>query len=624
MTVRGSGKKGSIHYLIPLLGILGAVLFMRFSFSHPTEKVTEITRMHALAFKNTLETLTYEAEALQYGKGDVEKLRRAVSDARLAYKKIEFLLEYYYPEYVEEHINGAPLWHIQRYSSRPNVLPPQGLQVLDELIYSDELLAEKTEIAVLARTLQNDFETLHNSFRNRRIEQYEVVEAMRMELVRIMAMGVTGFDTPGSLNALSEARTSLEALHTAAGEYLAISDKDKGQKINSLFTGALRQLEQSPGFDDFDRLTFLKEYVDPLYRELATAFPNTKVPAHKKTSWGWNSNSTSIFGEDFLDPYFYAELNEEEDSEAIRTLGKKLFYDPYLSQNNQMSCASCHNPEKAFTDGQAKSISIVKDETVQRNAPTLLNAVFADRYFYDLRAFSLEQQAEHVIFNHMEFNTAYEEIIQKLNEKKEYKTLIKEAFGQRHLKREEFSMALASYVLSLQSFNSEFDRYVRGEIEQIDPKVKEGFNLFMGKAACGTCHFAPTFAGLVPPQFAKNESEILGVLEDPDAGEKKLDRDGGRLASNMYSEMAWIYEKSFKTSTIRNVELTAPYFHNGAYKALEEVVDFYDHGGGSGLGLKVVNQTLSADSLHLTIGEKEALVAFMKSLTDNRAGNEAY
>ena len=128
-----------------------------------------------------------------------------------------------------------------------------------------------------------------------------------------------------------------------------------------------------------------------------------------------------------------------------------------------MSCASCHDPNKGFSDGMAKSASSVSGETVQRNSPTLLNAVYADRYFYDLRAFTLEQQAEHVIFNDKEFNTAYEEILVKLKSSAAYKSQFVKAFGNKEITRADFSKALASYVLSLQSFNSPFDRYARRE-----------------------------------------------------------------------------------------------------------------------------------------------------------------
>ena len=271
-----------------------------------------------------------------------------------------------------------------------------------------------------------------------------------------------------------------------------------------------------------------------------------------------------------------------------------------------------------------KSLSNVTGEFVLRNSPTLLNAVYADRFFYDLRAFTLEQQSEHVIFNPDEFNTEYVEIIKKLNpettlfvieSKKEYMIQFESIFGKDSVTRENFSKALSSYVLSLQSFNSSFDKYVRGEKNEIADEVKSGFNLFMGKANCATCHFAPTFSGLIPPFFRENESEILGVLEQHNGN--KVDEDIGRFKNKIRSENSWIYEKSFKTVTVRNVEFSAPYFHNGAYQTLDEVIDFYNEGGGEGLGFLVQNQTLSSDKLNLTEKEKKDLIAFMKDLNDN-------
>jgi cytochrome c peroxidase len=331
----------------------------------------------------------------------------------------------------------------------------------------------------------------------------------------------------------------------------------------------------------------------------------------------WNSKSQSIFAADFLNPYFFTRLTKEEDSKELHDLGKSLFYDPVLSNDNGMSCASCHNPDKGFTDAQPKSLSSVQGKTVLRNAPTLLNAVYADRYFYDLRAYTLEQQAEHVIFNPSEFNTAYSSILKKLNNNPEYAKKFKSVFGSGDINRENFSKALASYVLSLSSFNSEFDKYVRGEDTKMSDEAKRGFNLFMGKAACATCHFAPTFAGLVPPFYNENESEILGVMQNPKDPSSKIDEDSGRLTNGIGIEQAWIYEKSFKTSTVRNAGITAPYFHNGAYTTLEEVIEFYNLGGGEGMGRTVKNQTLAPDVLNLTPAEQKDLIAFIKTLTDD-------
>lgn len=134
----------------------------------------------------------------------------------------------------------------------------------------------------------------------------------------------------------------------------------------------------------------------------------------------------------------------------------------------------------------------------------------------------------------------------------------------------------------------------------------------MGKATCGTCHFAPTFSGLVPPFFEENESEVLGVLKNPKTIE--LDDDLGRSASKRLTYETEIYDRSFKTVTVRNISKTAPYFHHGQYNTLEEVVEFYNVGGGIGFGLEVPNQTLPPDSLNLSEVEKRQLIAFLKAI----------
>ena len=154
---------------------------------------------------------------------------------------------------------------------------------------------------------------------------------------------------------------------------------------------------------------------------------------------------------------------------------------------------------------------------------------------------------------------------------------------------------------------------MRRELDVIDADVEMGFDLFMGKAACGTCHFAPTFNGLVPPFYDENESEVLGV---PNATSDKVDDDIGRFGSQRKHDYLEHFKHSFKTTTVRNVALTAPYMHNGIYETLEELVDFYNNGGGEGMGLSVNYQTLGSDSLHLTTLEQTQLITFMHSLTD--------
>jgi cytochrome c peroxidase len=571
-----------------------------------------VVQRYALDFKNATETLDQTATA--FGKGSVtaDSLQRIMADTRLKYKKIEFYLAYRYPEYIKENINGAPLMQIEKEGTQPKVIPPVGLQVLDEAVFSEAPSERKNEISDLAKRLRNSYLVLYTDMSANTLPTRGSIAAMRLQLVRIVSLGVTGFDTPGSLNALEEAKASLTGMRDFFASAYA-SSAHFNTNISLLDFG-IAYLSTQKSFDDFDRLEFFKKCMDPLYKNLGLV-ENVAGENLEGTS-SWNPKSQSIFGTDFLDPYFYTQLKPGEDSAELRALGKSLFYDPLLSTSSTMSCATCHNPEKGFADGLPKSASSIKGKTVLRNAPTLLNAVYADRYFYDLRAFTLEQQAEHVIFNPNEFNTAYSAILKKLQGSPQYKQQFKKVFGKKSLNRENFSKALASYVLSLQSFNSPFDKYMRGESSTLPQEVKDGFNLFAGKAACATCHFVPTFAGLVPPFYNENESEILGVLANPGNPKPALDEDRGRIDNGVRSEWAWIYERSVKTTTVRNAGLTAPYFHNGAYNTLEEVIDFYNRGGGQGMGHSVTNQTLPPDALGLTEYEIKALIAFINALTD--------
>ena len=566
-------------------------------------------------FSSSIASLDALARDFKNKKVSLKEIQSKVLQTRLAYKKIEFILAFYHPEYVKSSINGAPLLHIERTGTTPSVFNPEGLQVLDEMVFSEEANEKGNEISYLTTKLKNKYQMLYDRLKRENQLKESLLPAMRIELIRIFSLGITGFDTPGSLNGIAEAAAALESMNGF------LSDQKDPNTADALllFQKTITYLQQPTTFETFDRLTFLKDYLNPLYETLGKLQNNQKInTADLDQISGWNASNTSFFGSDFLNPYHFTELTQEEDSPALKALGKTLFYDSILSDSGTLSCVSCHDPAKSFTDSQPRSISNVQGKTVLRNSPTLLNAVFADRYFYDLRAFTIEQQVEHVIFNSAEFNTSYASILKKLNTKETYKAPIKKAFGTSELDRNQFRKALASYVLSLTSFNSPFDQYMRSERTDLSPKIKEGFNLFMGKANCATCHFAPTFSGLVPPFFNESESEILGVLENPKAKIGKLDTDEGRFSNAIASEKAWIYQKSFKTATVRNSAETAPYFHNGAYDTLEEVIDFYNEGGGEGLGHSVQNQTLSADSLNLTDYEKEALIAFLKSLSETK------
>ena len=608
------------------------------------------------SLKNEINILNIQAEKFQLDNQQLSKLRLQLIKTRKAYKRVEFILEYFYPEHIKEYINGAPFDHLNpnpiekkynidsyynvtpeeyaknipldyrdkdHFRGKTEIIHPIGLQVLDELIFSEKPETSELQIVDLTKKLAVDFQTIEYAIKKRMyIADFEVMEASRLELIRIFSMGITGFDTPGSLNAIDEAIFSLNGIQQVLEPLLIKSDSKDYENISFLFNKAVVFLKKNDGFDAFDRLTFLTSYINPLYKNLLKVQKELNIPSssdkYEKTA-SWNAYSENIFSEDFLNPYYYSLLKAENDTPALNELGKQIFYDTSISKSGKISCASCHKPELAFTDGLPKSLTSTEGVYVSRNSPSLLNAVFSDRYFYDMRAYDLEEQAEHVIENHLEFNTNFPEILKKINTRTDYVVLFKVAFNNENNKitRSQFSAALSSYIISLQSFNSKFDQYVLGKTNKISNDVKKGFNLFMGKANCATCHFAPTFSGLVPPLYKENESEVLGVLKSPKILE--VDSDLGRFNNGIAIDNYSVFNNSFKTTTVRNTELTAPYFHNGAYKTLDEVIDFYNEGGASGKGLsyEVPNQTLPSDKLNLSKKEIKQLKAFINSLTDN-------
>jgi cytochrome c peroxidase len=153
---------------------------------------------------------------------------------------------------------------------------------------------------------------------------------------------------------------------------------------------------------------------------------------------------------------------------------------------------------------------------------------------------------------------------------------------------------------------------MRGEEGMLTADELAGFNLFMGKGKCATCHFMPLFNGSVPPQYFETESEVLGVPAKADTINAVVDSDAGKF--NTYNRA--LHKFAFKTPTLRNAALTAPYMHNGVFKTLEEVIDFYNRGGGAGIGAVVSNQTLPVDKLNLSRKEQQQIIAFIHTLTD--------
>jgi cytochrome c peroxidase len=595
-------------------------LFVLLSFSqnnHSPESI--ISERYTRRHSRFLSAISEFRQALK--KGNKQDVRQAYTALRRAMKQWEYLGEYKHPALFKEKINGAPLPKMEENSFGAVIIEPSGMQVIDEYMGNLNEDSSLFKLQALSISLQKTIDQIPNSSF---CYDHEIMEACRMELIRLFTLGLNGFDTPGTLLALDDAQSTLNTLKEDINLFLnqQAAEKSKARsQIISAFDVAEKMLKPPHDFNKFDRAAFLTGVINPLYSGLLDLQNLLLIPLPAETRMGpfaLNYKAPLLFSNEFLNASYYSGLPEQFRTEEVKKLGMLLFFDPVLSENNRRACAGCHKPELAFTDGLAKSVATDFNGTVNRNSPTLVNCVFSERYFHDLRAEALEDQMTHVVTDTREFNTTLHKIMEKLKGSDEYVELFTVAFkgyGANQINPQTLSFAISAYVGSLNSFNSPFDKYARGESAQIDENIIKGFNLFMGKAACGTCHFAPLFSGTVPPDFTESESEVLGIPQNWPTKKPLPDADQGRAAARL-KEQVDIYRFSFKTPGLRNIEKTAPYMHNGGMKSLEAVMDFYNKGGGNGIGLQFEHQTLAAEKLNLSKTEIIQIIAFMKSLTD--------
>jgi cytochrome c peroxidase len=542
-----------------------------------------------------------------------DSLRAAFLKCRAAYKKIEFISEYFMPA-TSRFLNGPPLDEIETTESEVN--EPGGLQVIEAFLYPAFDPAGRADLVREVGKLQSHLGRVRTIWVANDFTDAHAFDAMRLQVFRLLSLGISGFDTPLTGTAMAEAAGSLGALERAAACYRPERDSARRpyESLQRAFRAARQYLAAHPRFETFDRMEFITRYANPVSAGLLAYQQALGYPPFGELR-ALRSDAATLFDKDAFNPDFFAPDPAAYATPAKVALGARLFYDPLLSSDNSRSCATCHQPQKGFTDGLPRSASFTKGRFIQRNAPTLLNAGLQHGQFYDSRSPTLEHQAVEVVENEEEMHGSLAEAARQLHRQPAYVARFKAAFGEMtdSIRPMFIQNAIASYVRSLTSLDAPFDRYVRGDRSAMTAEAVQGFNLFMGKAKCGTCHFMPLFNGTVPPAFRHTESEVLGVPATADG--KTLDADPGRFAIDAFPQ----FKNAFKTPTVRNVALTAPYMHNGVYQTLEEVVDFYNDGGGAGLGLDVPNQTLPGDKLNLDDGEKKALVAFMKALTDNAA-----
>lgn len=294
------------------------------------------------------------------------------------------------------------------------------------------------------------------------------------------------------------------------------------------------------------------------------------------------------------------QANTEENKIAPTTkedLGKMLFSDPILSQNNEISCASCHIPEHAFSDTTAVSKG-VDGKLGSRNTPSSMNLSARSFFFHDGRAETLEEQAAGPIENPVEMNLPVAEAVKKLTADKNYNAYFKAIYKEAP-NRSNLLDAISAFERTLETGDTPFDRFMKEDEKAISEAAKRGQIIFNIKGKCFDCHFGPDFTG---DQF--RNIGLYNGKELNDVGRFVVTKDSADIGK-------------FKVPGLRNIAITGPYMHNGMFKTLTEVIDYYNTPTAFVKG-SINSDTLLLKPLGLSKEEKSDLLEFLKTLTDDR------
>lgn len=589
-----------------LVGLVaaGMAAFSLLSFSR--KETTAIVRATDL-YRNHLQQLESDLSIFKANlpTDSLALLRQRFVTCRADYKKLEFAIEYTYP-YAAHKMNGPAVLESEP-GDVNDVMLPNGFQVLETYLYgADEI--ERKKIAKEIDYLLFLTHQIQSQANDSLFTPAKLYYAVKLNLYRLGAKGLSGFDSPIALLSLQEAVTTLQSSAQYLNTYHPLSPG-----LAHAFKAATTPLQNAAvDFNNFDRAKYLSGPYQNLLKALQLEQQNNHVP-NLEVKAAVKLSAASFYEVNAFDPYYFAPEGPAVPNQSSIKLGKLLFNEKMLTQNGR-TCATCHKPELAYTDGIKTSPSLLHGDDLKRNTPTLLYAALQPAMFLDNRAKYLEEQILQVLNNKEEMHAQLQISISDLKRNKTYETLFHQAFPKDAdpISEKNMVQSIADFIRTLALFNSRFDQFMRGDQQALTQEEQSGLNLFMGKAQCGTCHYQPLFNGALPPTYDISETEVIGVPANNDKLNPFMDEDRGAFVVFPKEHK----DHAFRTPTLRNIARTAPYMHNGVYATLEEVVDFYNRGGGKGLGLPVKNQTLSNQPLNLTAKEQKALIAFLKTLDD--------
>lgn len=608
--------KWIIWPVFTLLAIFSAWGFKQTPADTGVANATTIFREDAARFAAASREMETAMQAITPGKpASIEHAKAALKKCRLAYKHIEYFLDYFFFSSSMVYNRPAKTEIDEPYMEYQS---PAGLQQMAVLLFDKNPYAHKQALLDQANLISSSAADLPALLYQFKATDKDIMESLRIELVRLYANGITGYDAPELKSGIAEAAQSMHTILAVLQPWLSAGSPET-QAVSRYLAQCISYLELHTDFNGFNRMEFLTTCALPLQESIGHLIRHLQLDQHTRSAL--NYDAKNLFSKDALRT---AAFPGGTDTGALLVkLGRQLFYDRALSGNGQRNCATCHQPDKYFSDGLQTSLAIDEKNHVRRNAPSLYYAAFQYAQFWDGRANTLSKQIQTVIANPEEMNGHPDVILSRLNDSSAYRQAFAAAFpgdSAPAISMTHLSAAIAAYLFTLSPQTSAFDAYLAGDKKAMTPAQVNGFNLFMGKGQCATCHFAPLFNGLTPPLYQITEFENLGMPGNGSLHRPQVDKDAGRFE---YFPIAF-YQRAFKTPTVRNAAMTAPYMHNGAFGSLEEVMDFYNAGGGNGLGMKDPYQTLTATKLGLSTSEMKDIIAFLKALSDRPATTYNY
>ncbi len=616
-------KKRVSPFFVPFLVVISLLIFITgFTLIHPTGPVDSVYGKKYLQSIGELEKGLKSIRSAIFDPGsDKKSLKEALHSCRTKLKAADIWLRYL-DQNTYKLLNG-PLpveWETEVFekTEKPYRRPGAGLslaeQFLDDKNYSKDSLDKLISSAIhalpvyLADTTLKPLETADHFF-----------FANRLFLLNLSTIYNTGFECPDTSAIIPELKEMMRDVKLIYADFNeSFPDKKIDNEYLIAYDASLTFVSaQSDHFSAFNHFLFIRDYLNPLYALNQKMINRYNAQWTSVNDFTLSSECYSIFdkglyrGQNYKGVYI--SVTDEKALAELAEIGKQLFYDPILSGNNKRSCVSCHKPEQLFTDtALATSKQFEEGKFLPRNTPTLVNVVFQHLLMLDGRLTTLQKQAKAVTTNPIEMGGDEKDILEKVLSCPAYKKVFTKYLKLTPL----YSEVSIDHILSaITLFYGQFSFYyspfddAMNKKAAFGPELVHGFNLFMSKAQCATCHYLPQFNGVKPP-YIGSEFEVIGVPGD--SSFKSLSSDMGRFAIYPSEEM----KHAFRTNTVRNSQYTKPYMYNGVFKTLDQVIDFYNTGGGRGKGMQVENQTLSSDSLKLTSDEKKSLIAFIQSLNE--------